>query len=375
MIEFKAECGHTIRAKDEDEGKVVRCSYCGKTTQVPTKDEDELDSLFSDMSDMDAGGTVSAGQRIRPRRHRRSRGSPATKSGGEFNPFAVIMKMAYVAVILIVLIFCGRMGYDYVTSLSKTQRENKVVDAKSNESNRGNKNSSSRGNNKDATKVGLLKVRMDRKKGGIYFNSVPKRAQVRIRKLGSSDQEEIFLDSRAQRAVTDAAVSLDVGTYEVAIALPLNNGQLMTYPGYQAQRRLIEGGGSRNLLTNFFLPDGAESISVLDLPSGETLIVRKYECSVIHLEWISQTALFLPNSNVEETIRYLPRTTAYGFSEPVIRSELTFYDVESADQTFIVDMLKRIGMAVYRMDDSSQYRSFIIHLRSGAISSKVLEAN
>ena len=38
MIEFKAECGHTIRAKDEDVGKVVRCAYCGREAQVP---EDE----------------------------------------------------------------------------------------------------------------------------------------------------------------------------------------------------------------------------------------------------------------------------------------------------------------------------------------------
>jgi translation initiation factor IF-2 len=35
MIEFKAECGHTVRAKNEDAGQAVRCSYCGKAAKVP----------------------------------------------------------------------------------------------------------------------------------------------------------------------------------------------------------------------------------------------------------------------------------------------------------------------------------------------------
>ena len=51
MIEFKAECGHTVRAKDEDAGKVVRCSYCGREAPVPSKgeDRDELEYLFSEV--------------------------------------------------------------------------------------------------------------------------------------------------------------------------------------------------------------------------------------------------------------------------------------------------------------------------------------
>ncbi|MFQ5491210.1 MAG: hypothetical protein ACE5GE_10845 [Phycisphaerae bacterium] len=373
MIEFKAECGHTIRAKDEDEGKVVRCSYCGKTTQVPSKDEDEIDSLFSDMAEGDAGGTVSAGQRIKPRRHRRSRTSSIAKSSSDFNPFAVVMKMVYVAVILIVLIFCGRMGYDYVTSLNKAPPGRRVADARDNDRNE-NRGTTRNSTKKASAKLGLLDVRMDHKRGGIYFNSVPIRAEVRFRRLDHrSTEEEIFLDPKAQRAKTDAAVALDAGAYEVAVGLPLNNGKLMKYPGYPAQRRLIEAGGSRNLLEEFFIPDMANAVSVIDLPTMETLIVRRYQCSVINQEWISLTALFLPNTDIEKVIKFLPRRSAYGFNEEEIRSELTFYEVDNADQTFIVDMLRRVGMAVYRIGDSTQYRSFMIHPRSGSISSKILE--
>ena len=111
MIEFKADCGHTIRAKDEDEGKVVGCAYGGREMQVPVNEPDDLDSLFAEVeaSESQAGGTVS--RKTRRAMQRKALGVSAQRSGAGFNPFAVALKMAYAAGILIVMILVGRYLY------------------------------------------------------------------------------------------------------------------------------------------------------------------------------------------------------------------------------------------------------------------------
>ncbi|MCH7702690.1 MAG: hypothetical protein IID37_13490, partial [Planctomycetes bacterium] len=110
MIEFKAECGHTVRAKDDDGGKVVRCSYCGRDARVPEQQDEvdgDLDFLFRDVEQSAESEAQSPGRR-RSRRRSRSRAPFSAYSADRFNPLAVALKMVYVAVILIVVIFVGK---------------------------------------------------------------------------------------------------------------------------------------------------------------------------------------------------------------------------------------------------------------------------
>ena len=100
MIEFKADCGHTVRAKDENAGGVVRCSYCGKETQVPESGGDELDFLFRDL---EQGEEVSR----KARRKRRKAGGPPTSGGARrrpFDPFAVVLRLCYAAGLIVIVI-------------------------------------------------------------------------------------------------------------------------------------------------------------------------------------------------------------------------------------------------------------------------------
>ena len=84
MIEFKAECGHTVRARDEDAGSVVRCTYCGRNAEVPDKDA-ELDFLFRDVKQPEDPGK---------RRRQRRKPKPAAAADGKpstFDPFTVVI--------------------------------------------------------------------------------------------------------------------------------------------------------------------------------------------------------------------------------------------------------------------------------------------
>ena len=102
MIEFKAECGHTVRARDEDAGGVVRCSYCGKPANVPEETGDELDFLFNDIDQPDEL------PRSRRKRGRKKARTKRARAPGAFNPFAVVLKLCYAALLIAIVIFVGR---------------------------------------------------------------------------------------------------------------------------------------------------------------------------------------------------------------------------------------------------------------------------
>ena len=70
MIEFTAECGHTVRAKDDAAGEVVRCTYCGNQVEVPLAEARSLDYLFRDVEQSDE----------EPKRRKRKRKKPRRKS-------------------------------------------------------------------------------------------------------------------------------------------------------------------------------------------------------------------------------------------------------------------------------------------------------
>ena len=101
MIEFKAECGHTVRARDEDSGGLVRCSYCGKPANVPEAKNEGLDHLFdeAEIAHAQEGSTPSIKKK---RRQRPVLGAPRSRSG--FNPFPIIVKLCYFALLLCIVI-------------------------------------------------------------------------------------------------------------------------------------------------------------------------------------------------------------------------------------------------------------------------------
>lgn len=65
MIQFKADCGHTIEVPDRDAGRVVRCAYCGREVEAPSADgPDEVLFEEVDLGELARGAGISADQSL-----------------------------------------------------------------------------------------------------------------------------------------------------------------------------------------------------------------------------------------------------------------------------------------------------------------------
>ena len=374
MIEFKAECGHTIRAKDEDEGKVVRCSYCGREMQVPVNEPDDLDSLFAEVeaSESCAGGAVS--RKTRRAMQRKALGSSTQRSVAGFNPLAEALKMVYAAGILIVMILVGRYVYqnwgsfDFVGG-SKTKNVVKRDHDRGKDKERGGK---SRG-------LGLLATRLDWRNGGIYINSVPSGALIRVRKReadqGRPTAVALFGDPDLDTYKTNKVAELKAGRYDIVVAVKVSDPHLMVkYAGYKDLRRQIDQGKSTPaLLDGFFMPDGASRTGTLELANVGTLLYRQYERDVVGTDWTPLTSLFLPYGTPPTTVKHLPRKDSYGFDEEYATGELDYHGVPKRDQKTLIDWLRRVGLAVYQIPGERVYRCFSVNLSDGSIVYTVCE--
>ncbi|MFQ5413564.1 MAG: hypothetical protein ACE5E6_03800 [Phycisphaerae bacterium] len=165
MIEFKAECGHTVRARDEDAGKVVRCSYCGRGAEVPADREDDLDFLFHEVDRAGApaasvGGPRGGGALARTRRSRLS-----------FNPFSVALKMGYAAVLIMIVVVTAKLVVIPLFAQSggrgvSTRKPAEVVPRRRDRRTRSDRRGS---------RLGLLSRPSDK---GLFVSSVPAGASV-----------------------------------------------------------------------------------------------------------------------------------------------------------------------------------------------------
>ena len=363
MIEFKADCGHTIRAKDEDAGKVVRCSYCGREAQVPVDDETELDYLFSELEASEAEAKGAPPRTV----HRGRRRPPGTIGTGRpdtgFNPFALVLKMGYAAAIIIVLILVFDRVFEYWTSPERQERSAERQAAREEQSDDDRSERSQR----KSTKLGLLAAKLSGKKGGIYVNSVPTGAMIRVRPKGTGDAIEVFRDLQAEAYTSNAAIELAAGHYEVGVAIRVNDSHLRTYPDYRALRHEIDSGAPTAVLEAYFLPDNAYQVTTVELLNRPILLVRKYKCEVVGKEWTPLTALFLPDKPVSQLIKFLPRKNSYGFDDADVEWELDYYGVQPNDWKYITKALHRVGMVMYRNATDSTYSCFMIHLEDGSV--------
>ena len=390
MIEFKADCGHTVRAKDEDAGKVVRCAYCGREVQMPEADaDDDFDFFFAD-----AGKDAPAdGQGDKPpvEARKKKRAASAYRSPRTVDPFSVVIKMAYVAVILIIVIFVGKQyAWPFVneTFLADSDSQKKTVPVTDRTAVRARKPIKPKA---PAKKYGLLKPPLGgRGKQGIYVNAVPGTVNVFYRMAeAESDDYQWLEDPTASRIRGPSYVQeLRPGVYDLVVMLPVNDRQLKRpYAkfGYGDFRAKVERERSKEAdrdAGEYFLPDAARAVKILRM--GERInVARRYQVAIRTGEWHVLTPLFIPFAYPMREVAMMVRQgeTSFGFDKDDIEDELAYYRVTGEDQKYIVDILERIGSISYHAvpggadaNDDYPFRMFKISPVDGIFTARYLEA-
>lgn len=376
MIEFKAECGHTVRAKDTDAGGIVRCSYCGRNALVPSLERDDLSFLFTEV---DQSSQAIPMRRKKSWRLWRSK-AKGTRLPGEFDVFSIILRMCYAAVLISII---WVLSTKFVAPLfSEEGRSQRFSGADPASGRRDVKQGAGAQTSESAARMGLL---ADSRPVGLYVASTPPGAHAfAIEKSRAPVQGRIFTLTgvNAFRANADGP-RLQDGDYVVEVALPWNDPGLSNYPGYVALRRSIEHASDdarRQALEDFFMPDDAFSVFV-----GETedqlFIVRQYrDVGVRNGQSKGVRAIFLPRKtigeskifSIESVVReHIPTGKQYGFDEKNVKNELAYYDVKESDQQYVLDALSRIGVISYQTPDK-KVRLFRIGIFDGAFTQRVV---
>lgn len=377
MIEFKAECGHMVRVKDDQAGDVIRCSYCGRRAAVPDTEEENLGALLDGFESPQAAPGA-PGQRKRSAK----RLLPWRRSAWKkYNPFGTILRLAYAALLIIIIALVVRL---YVGDTSDILR---WIQGASTGASGGQTDVVPPPIDRDLPKVGLI---VAGRRTGLYVDSTPWGAMVwviersKAPNRGRIHEVSGVTTSRAEGQF----LRLSTGSYVVDVALPwndpaLNDPNLPYFERYWEFRRAIEeaSDGERiRLMEEYFVPDDAWPVFV-DQTEEQIYLVRQYRnVQVRNDRAVGVRALFLPRivlaggegfSVAELVTSYLPPSRAYTFDEAHTRNELLYYGVPEADQDSIVEALSRIGVIPY-LTPGGRTRLFKIGIGDGVFTTKVI---
>lgn len=364
MIEFKAECGHTVRARDEDGGGVVRCSYCGKPANVPEGSGDDLDFLFNDV-EQDANEP----KRAKRRRGKSKRAAKGKGGPGEFNPFAVVLRLCYVALLIIIVLVVGQW---FVIPLFQ---EGGVSDRTSgpDDSDRGIVDAS--GRTRKPRKPRILEARP----GTLYAGSTPAGARIFCIKVNEAPPEgRIHRARNVTTCANEICKARGYGVFVVEVAIPVRHPDLRLGPGYLDFRRRLKNATKDKLrqraAEDYFIPDG--SVLLVDRAEGQEYIVRQYRNIELRRDRATVVnALFLPRIprasgrgySIDELIKdaFIPVGEKYAFNVADVTSELqSIYEIDQPERDAIVEALRRIGAISFATDDGKT-RLFKIDPQNG----------
>lgn len=383
MIEFKANCGHTVRARDEDAGGAVRCSYCGKTVAVPDPAGGNLDFLFQELPAQGPEEKRSRAWFGGRSRTRAVKSAPKPNEG--FNPFGIVMRLCYFALLIVIVVIVGQK-FVMPMFASDEERARRLTGG-------GLVESAPGATRADANKPvenndrGLL---VNRSTVGLYVASVPSGARAyAIEQSKAPKTGRISHLSGVYTTRTDGSFPrIPDGTYLVEVALPWNDSAfndtaLPAYKDYvEFRRNLARASDSqrRQLQEDYFVPDEATFAFVAD-DGEQTYFVRQYSGVQINQGRSKGVrALFLPRLGRNEQVAfsiepllfgYIPAVNRYGFDEKQVRAELNFWEVPAGDQQPIMDALARLGIIPYATRDG-KVRIFKIDLQDGSFTTRII---
>lgn len=370
MIEFKAECGHTVRARSEDAGSMARCSYCGRSVKVPDDSERDLEALFREAEQGPAVAEV-----MPPRRRRRRwSGLQLRGRGGEFDPFPLIFRLVYAAILVtVVVVLYQKVVKQWLVDKPPNQAVSRTA-----------RNEEAKGRHDAAARrsAGLTSGALS---NGLYVRSVPAGATVfciESNRAPAKGRIQRIKGCQQFNTLDTNNLSVSEGTYVVEVAFPINDPRLKGYKGYTEFRRAVESGSDgqrRELVDAYFLPDEAVDVFVAD-SDEQTFLVRQYrEVDVRSGVARAVRALFLPRISEGDaySIRELvsrclsSEPKLYAFDEGNVLSELAYYEVPEGDRRAVMDALSRTGIIPYVGADG-EVRLFRIGVQDGLFSAKLI---
>ncbi|MEK7710431.1 MAG: hypothetical protein AAB341_00920 [Planctomycetota bacterium] len=381
MIVFKAECGHTVRAKDEDAGGIVRCSYCGRNATVPETEDANLDFL---LGEIEQTGTPVEERKRRRRLFPRRRAVRGLRKERSFDPFGIILRLCYFALLLAIVIVVARKFvipmFDAEERARRLGATGVAATAPSSEPMTTTKHARRDG-------PGLI---TESSLSGLYVSSTPKGAEVYIVEESKAPASGRISRLAALSALrTDGIISgVADGKYVVEVAFPwndpsLSNPSLSNHQDYLNFRRSIErvsDAQRRQLVDDYFIPDEATDAFVVET-DDRIFFVRQYRgVDVRQGRSKGVRSLFLPRLGKREgrpfsieplVVGYIPDVRAYAFDEAHVRNELNYYGVAETDVRFVIEALTRIGVIPYTTPDR-RLRMFKIDIHDGAFTARVL---
>lgn len=374
MIEFKAECGHTVRARDEDSGGVVRCSYCGRNAAVPDNAASDLDYLFREIEE--TGEKDTRYRRPKKKRVRKPWFQDLRREG--FDPFSLALKMCYLAVLVIIVYVVMQKAVMPLVRGTKPlpffRAPERPIPTEDSEgiTRRGQDRS------RRAGLVGNAQI------AGLYVSSIPTGATAYVIEASRAPTSgRIAMLPNVRRVETDAAVPhLPDGEYFVEVALPWHDKRLSEYQDYWSLRRAIENSNElerRRLLEAYFIPDDAVDVFVHEAEE-QIYLVRQYRATVQRDRSKGVQSIFLPRIAhsggagfaIEPiVVKYAPSERRYEFDVELVNNELAYYGVRVTDRPLVVEALHRMGVISYMMPDGST-RLFRIGIDDGVFATRIV---
>ncbi len=378
MIEFKAECGHTVRARDEDAGSSVRCSYCGRTANVPQDQDEGLDLLLRE-SDLTARAPLHI-----PAPRKRFLGGWFRRSdrAAPFDPWPIIMRMIYFAVLVSVIVV---ITTKFVLPMFEPRGPKSPTTAAAVPSDTGSIRRPRHVDSADPARTSDRGYVHRQLLSGLLVLSVPSGATAYV--VPADNAPSVGRVNKAGNAVvckTGTSVPrLGDGNYVVEIAMPWNDPGLKRYADYTDFRREVERSSQnqrQNLVERYFIPDEAGTV-LFDETEEQKFIVRQYRNVEVQEGRSSGVrALFLPRIRQGDepgfqieplVVQYIPDVTTFVFDEKDAIDELEYYGVAPGDRPWMIKALSRMGIVPY-ITANRRTIVFKVGLEDGLFSAKVV---
>jgi len=331
MIEFRAACGHSVRAKDSDAGKTVKCTYCGKMVQVPYPD-DASDELFAEAQTAPRAAT----RPVAPRMGRRGVRAPT-------GLVKILLGVTYLGVAVIAVV----LGLRLVLARLPGEKAGPQTSPQQRRTSRDPEPGSPGSAKNPYTNCRELKMG----EAGLVLLSVPSGAKIYLSEVKEGESLEANPTRNSKLLVGSTPKVLDKqkpGRFRIGFEFSMSAPPLQGWPGYREFRVEVQEKGRSDV--DYFVYDDADEVGISDRGYGPPLIYRTYEAILRNKEWSSVIALFVPDQPVEDYLGHAPKDKQFEFDGQYAEYELKeIYGVEE-DAGTLISALRLMGKVVWPTD-------------------------